>query len=875
MWFRRRRDPRVRDEIRFHRDRMIEDYMSAGMDRGEAERRAFLEFGSVPQIEEACRDVRGRWLDDLARDLRYTLRTLRRNPWFSAIAVLSFALGIGANAAIFTVINAVMLRTLPVPAPDRLVQITRLLTSGPEQGRPGFVSYPLFERFRDNVTSISGAFAQGTFDQAIAIDGEDEFVTADLVSGAYSSVLGIEPAAGRLLGPDDDGPSAASAAAVISDRYWQRRFGRSPAAIGKVFTIRDRLFTIVGVLPPSFAGARSGRMPDLLLPLVMMMSDEQRREVGFNSLNLLARLKPGATVEQASAEVEVLFRAFAQSQAAGAAEQERPSILRQRAAALPAPDGFNPIRDNLAQPLLILMGIVGLILMLACVSVSGLLLARAAARQREISIRLAIGAGRGRLVRQFLTESLVLASFGGAVGFVLAGWLSARLFALFITGRDVALSVTPDWRVLAFTSVLSLLACCAAGLAPALQAVRVNVNPALKEVHAHGHGRIGKVLVVAQLAISMVLLVGATLFVGTLVKLYAVDRGFESDGVLVVSVRTSRPYPGPRAKAVQGALLARLKTIPGVRSASAAQALPVGGGLWDRTVRVDGYRFRPDEPEQVGFNVIAPDYFATLGTPLVSGREFSERDTDTAPKVAIVNDSFARHFFGEGSALGRRVTSVNVTYEIVGVVRDAKYQNLRDAIIKTMYIPWMQRDGDQPSRYSYLARVTGDPLRIVPGLDRAIREADPALRIRTARTYAAIVDQSITTERIMATLGGFFGLLALLVAALGLFGVLAFQVARRTNELGVRMALGASRRAMLCLVLREVTVMIVAGVSIGAGLALMVTDLAGKILFGLTPTDPGVFAVAASVLAVTAALAGWLPAVRASRVDPLVALRHE
>jgi predicted permease len=521
------------------------------------------------------------------------------------------------------------------------------------------------------------------------------------------------------------------------------------------------------------------------------------------------------------------------------------------------------------------MGIVGLILMLACVSVSGLLLARAAARQREISIRLAIGAGRGRLVRQFLTESLVLASFGGAVGFVLAGWLSARLFALFITGRDVALSVTPDWRVLAFTSVLSLLACCAAGLAPALQAVRVNVNPALKEVHAHGHGRIGKVLVVAQLAISMVLLVGATLFVGTLVKLYAVDRGFESDGVLVVSVRTSRPYPGPRAKAVQGALLARLKTIPGVRSASAAQALPVGGGLWDRTVRVDGYRFRPDEPEQVGFNVIAPDYFATLGTPLVSGREFSERDTETAPKVAIVNDSFARHFFEEGSALGRRVTSVNVTYEIVGVVRDAKYQNLRDAIIKTMYIPWMQRDGDQPSRYSYLARVTGDPLRIVPGLDRAIREADPALRIRTARTYAAIVDQSITTERIMATLGGFFGLLALLVAALGLFGVLAFQVARRTNELGVRMALGASRRAMLCLVLREVTVMIVAGVSIGAGLALMVTDLAGKILFGLTPTDPGVFAVAASVLAVTAALAGWLPAVRASRVDPLVALRHE
>jgi predicted permease len=871
MWWSKRRDPRLGDEIRFHRDRLIEDHMAAGMDRTEAERRAFLEFGNVAQIEEACRDVRGRWREDLANDLCYAYRTLRRSPGFSAVAVLSFALGIGANAAIFTVINAVMLRTLPVKQPDRLVQITRLL-----DGRPGLVSYPLFEHFRDNVKSISSAFAQGTSDQAIVIDGEDELVTADLVSGGYYIVLGIEPAAGRLLGPGDDVLSPSSPAAVISDRYWQRRFGRSPSAIGKSFTVRDRTFTIVGVTPPSYQGARPGRAPDLMLPLLMMMSDLQRREMGFNSLNLLARLKPGQTVEQTNAEVQVLYTSLLQSQAARAPEKERSEILRQRAVALSASDGFNPIRDSIAQPLLILMGIVGLILILACVNLSGLLLARAAARQREISIRLAIGAGRGRLVRQFLTESLVLAALGGGVGLAMAVWSSARLFTLFVGGRDVVLSVGPDWRVLAFTCAVSLLACCVAGLVPALQAVRANPNPALKEVRAHGHRRLGKALVVAQLAISMVLLVGATLFVGTLVKLHAVDRGFDSDGVLVVSVRTSRPYPAPRAKAVQRALLERLLTVPGVRSASAAAILPVGGSLWNRTVQVEGYAFRPDESEQVGFNVIAPDYFATLGTPLLSGREFDERDTDTSPKVAIVNESFARYFFGEGSALGRRVTNVNVTYEIVGVVRDAKYQDLRTGIINTMYIPWTQREGEQPSRYSYLARVVaGDPMRLVPGLDRVIREADPALRVRTARTYATIVDQSIVTERTMATLGGFFGVLALLVAALGMFGVLAFQVALRTNELGVRMALGASRRTMMGLVLREVVVMVVAGVSIGAGGALVLTGLARKMLFGLTPTDPSVFAVAASVLAVAAVLAGWLPARRASRVDPLVALRHE
>jgi predicted permease len=872
MWFNRRRDPRVRDEIGFHRDRLIEDYLAAGMDRAEAERRAFLEFGNPAQIEESVRDVRGRWLEDLGRDLRYALRALGRNRGFAAVAVLSLALGIGANAAIFSLINAVMLRALPVKEPDRLVQITRL---SPE-GRFSPLSYRLFEYFRDNMTSISGALAQSGGDQAIVIDGEEEFVTAELVSGAYYSVLGIEPAAGRLLGPSDDVLSPSSLAVVISDGYWRRRFDRSQSAIGKVVTIRDRLFTIVGVTPPSFQSVRAGHRPDIALPLVPMMSEEVRTEITNNWLSVLGRLKPGATVEQANAEVQVLWRSFLQSQVAQAREKDRAGILQQRATAFSSSDGINPFRYDYAQSLLILMGIVGLVLMLACVNLSGLLFARAAARQREVSIRLAIGAGRGRLVRQLLTESLVLAAIGGTLGLVLAGWISERLVALFVNGRSVTVSAAPDWRVFAFTALIALLACIAAGLAPALHAVRFNVNPALKQVRVRGNRWLGKSLVIAQLAISMILVVGATLFLRTLVNLYSVERGFDSNGVIVLNVRSSRPYEAARGFAVQRAILERLKTVPGIRSASAANVLPIGGGLWTRGVQIEGYTFRADESDSVGFNVIAPEYFATLGTPLVLGREFDDRDTWTSPKVAIVNESFAHYFFGNAPALGRRVTSVDVTYEIVGVVRDAKYQNLRQPVMKTMYISWLQRNGDQPTRYSYLARVDmDDPMRLTPSLERLVREVDPSLHVRTTLPYATLVDRSIVTERIMAILGGFFGVLALIVAAIGLFGLMAFQVSRRTNELGVRMALGATRRAMIGLVLRDVAGMVVAGVLIGTAAALTLSGLARSMLFGLTPTDPAAFVVAASVLGLTTLLAGWLPARRASRVDPLIALRQE
>lgn len=874
MPWNRRQDPRVRDELRYHRDRLIDDYLARGVDRAEAERRAFLEFGNVANLEEQVRDVRGRWWADFLQDLRYACRTLRRSPGFGLAAILSLALGIGANAGIFSVINAVMLRSLPVREPDRLVLISRLN----EDGRPLWLPFPLFERLREDLRSVSGLAALATSRETVIIDGDDDLVQSDQVSGTYFDLLGVRPAAGRLLAPSDDVIAPEAPAVVISDHYWARRFVRDPAAVGKVIRVRNRLFTIVGVTPASFQSIRPDRTPDVTLPLLAMLREDQRQAIDMNNYIVIGRLAPGATVAQTNAEVQAVYGGFLQFQASQQREKDRPAILRQHAAAAAAPDGFNAFRYEYGRSLVVLMGGVGLVLLLACVNLSGLLLARAAARQREIAIRLAIGAGRGRLVRQFLTESLVLAVIGAGVGLLIAGWLSAGLFGLFLNGREVAISVAPDWRVIAFTSAVAAVACLLSGLTPALHAVRAGVHPALKEMRARGSGRLGKSLVVAQLAISMILLVGATLFIGTFVKLHAVDRGFDSGGVLIASVRAAEPYPTARIAAVKQALVDRLGVLPGVRSATAAQVVPVGGGLWDRTVQVEGYRFGGDESDAAGFNAVAPGFFATIGTPLRAGREFDAHDTGTAPRVAIVNDSFARYFFRDaGGALGRHVTAANVTYEIVGVVGDAKYRTLRDPVIRTMYIPWMQRDGDpQPSSFAYIVRVaSGDPRRLIPELGQAVKEADPALRVTVARSYDELIGQSIGAERTMATLGGMFAVLALMVAGMGLFGLMAFQVARRTNEIGLRMALGANRVMMVALVLRDAAAMVAIGVAIGSGGAIAATGGARKLLFGLSPTDPAVFTVAAVTLASAAMVAAWLPARRAARIDPLVALRHE
>jgi putative ABC transport system permease protein len=868
---RSRRDPRIGDELRYHRDRLIQDYVASGMDRAAAERRAFLEFGNVSALEEEVRGVRGRWSDDLKQDLRYALRTLRRSPGFALTAIVSLALGIGANAAVFGLINGVMLQALPVSDPDRLVVIARM-----RDDIPGSVSYPLFDVFRRDVTSLSGSFVRGMSESTILFRGDDDVVKIDTVSGGFFGVLGIRPTAGRLFGPSDDSPAAAPVA-VISDGYWARRFSRSPSALGTTFLLGDRTFTIVGITPRGFRGIRPDRAVDVFLPLELMIGPQQRSSSDFNALTMIGRLKPGATVSQANAEVQTVYAAFVQEQAARAPEKGRAAILRQRAAAIAGEDGVNAFRYEYSRSLFILMGIVVLVLLLACVNLSGLLLARVASREREVAIRLAIGAGRGRLVRQFLTETLVLVVLGAAVGLTGAGWLSTALFRLFIGGREVPmLPVGVDWHVLAYTGAAGALASVILGIAPARSVAGTAIHPAMKHGPAGLSRRFGWSLVVLQYAISMTLVVGATLFIGTLMRLNSVDRGFDSEHVSVVSVRSVTTYDGPRTRAVEAAIIDRLTAIPGVRSASAVQLIPLTGGMWDRTVQIDGYRFGPNESETVGFNVVAPAYFATLHTPLLAGRDFSRLDTATSGKVAIVNESFARQFFGEPTvALGRRVTSVGVAYDIVGVVGDARYKTLRDAVLRTMYTAWTQRDGDQPPAYAYLIRTEGGSTDLPPVLERALRDADPALRLRRVRGYDSLIADSINTERILAALGGVFAALALVVAALGVFGVLAFQVTQRTNEIGVRMALGATSARVMAAVLRDVAVRAFAGIVLGTFASIMAAGVVRGLLFGVTPTEPGVFIVAAAALACVALLAGWLPARRASRVDPLIALRHD
>jgi predicted permease len=715
-----------------------------------------------------------------------------------------------------------------------------------------------------------------TLQTSAAISGVDEFVRADLVSGQYFSVLGLVPAAGRLLTSADDAQTALSPGAVISDRYWQRRFGRSPSAIGTTVAVRDRVFTIVGVMPPTFQSAMLGSTPDIVFPLSPMLSENERSEPTSNFLKMIGRLKPGATVQQADAEARQLFRGWIEPIAAAVPAARRNGLLGQQAGAVPAPDGSNPFRADLAVPLMIVMGIVGFILLLACVNVSGLLLARAAARAREVSIRLAIGAGRGRLVRQFLTESLVLVCLGGGLGVVLAGTLSTALVAMFTSGRDVELSVAPDWRVAIFTAAVAAAATLLAGLLPAIHAIRRGLAPALKQVRAQGHTRTGNALVVAQFAIAMVLTVGATLFVGTLISLYRVDRGFESAGLTVAYARSTRTYTEQEAVHVSDAVLESLRRMPRADAVAAASVLPIDGNLWVPAIEIQGDSLHPGEAD-AAFNVVSPGYFSTLRTPLLSGREFDAHDRIGTPRVAVVNAAFVRYFFGDGAAIGRRVTYRNQIYDIVGVVGDVKYEDLRAASPRTMYVTTGQREFDnQPSDYKYIVRTAGsDPRQLDAAIADALRTADPALHLRTTMSYADVIGRTLPAERILATLGGVLGVVAVLVAGIGLFGVLAFQVARRTNELGVRLVLGASPRSMMGLVVRDMAWLLVPGLVVGAGGAALLTGIARGLLFGLTPTDPRAFAASAGVLTMAAVGAAWLPARRAARIDPLVALRQE
>jgi predicted permease len=816
------------------------------------------------------------------RDIRYAARSLLRQRGFTAIAVVTLALGIGANTAIFSLIDAVLLKMLPVEQPEQLYFIQNV---GPQRPNGGAPPYPCFERFRDQNQTFDGLAAFTTRDLRVRIDGEREQVSAQLVSGNYFSLLGVGSSLGRTLNPTDDsvpgkgGPEGY--AAVISYNYWTRRFGRNPAVVGKVVQIGKDAVTIVGVTQPEFYGLVPGTEIDISLP-IMFQGAGALAENSSWWFKAVGRLKPDVSVAQAQADLNAIFQPFI-SETDVSPEMRRDYFARIELA--PASKGLDTLRRQFSKPLQALMFIVALVLMIACANVANLILARGSERRKEFAIRLALGASRSRLIRELLTESLLLVSLGGLLGVSFALWSEQFLTSFFVNGdKRLAVNLSLDYRVLCFTACVSLLTGLIFGLAPAFQATRIDPTPALKDSAVSGaasRSRLGKSLVAAQVALSMLLLVGAGLFLRTLHNLKNVDAGFRRAGVLTMRVNPALASADqlPQLAHTWNEILTRVESLPGVQSASLSTLTPLDGN--DRAVRVDvpGFRSAGEQDRDIRLNQVSPAYFRTFGIPQLQGRNFADSDNETALKVAILNETAAHFYFGGRSPIGGllnfdRGPNPRVQYQVVGVVKDSRYLNLREPETRLVYLPRLQAL-DQLGQLQLAVHSEGRPDDLVNGIRNELRATGADILVTNIITLDEQINQSLSQERLVSTLSIFFGLLALLLACVGLYGVMAYNVARRTREIGIRMALGARRGIVLSMVLKETLLTIVTGVIVGLAAAIATTRFISSLLFGLTPHDPATFAWAALLLIGVAALAGYIPARRATKVDPMVALRYE
>jgi predicted permease len=909
------------DEVRLHVAMEADELERQGWDRRGARREAQRRLGGVEPTKEGCRQTRPlRWMDDLIHDTLYGLRQLRRRPGFTVAVVLSLALGIGANTAIFSLLDAVMWRMLPVDRPEELWTVGEQFT------------HQAFRVLTEDDAVLAGAAAYARARLNVSIDGSVEpTAEGQLVSGGYFALLGVAPIAGRAIGPEDDRVPNAHPVAMLSDGYWARRFGRAPSTIGRVISISGTPFTVVGVAPPEFFGVEVGTAPDLYVPI--MMQPTAMRSTSFdlvsNSLlatispwlRVLARVQPGVSPEQATAALAPSIRASFLSQFGGRLPATRPnapetaklagvtaSILEDlRPELTSAASGFSDLRQEFSRPLFILMTVVGVLLLIACANTANLLLARATARRRELATRLALGAGRWRLMRQLLVESVLLAALGGGAGLLLAGWASEFLVVFMSLGRTpIVMDLRPDVRVLTFAVSVSMLTGVVFGIIPAVRASGINVTPTLKGMAGvtglaggrQGHGP-DRLLAVCQIALSLVLLIGAGLFVRSLAALNDRDAGFGRESVLIVRVepqgsdRGSTIENSERLDQVYQNLVSRVEALPGVRSASLAQFTPTNPeGRFQRVTTPAGAEIMLHYP------MVYPGYFATMGVPFLAGRDFDARDlARNATGVAVVNETFARQVWPGESAVGKPcqlqmadmviVTAIGTSgstqtpsryCEIVGVVQDSPYADFTGEIVATRYQPFLQTEtgGRQMALH---ARVAGDPTSMIPGIRSEVARVDPTVPMFDVRTLADEVDAVLIQQRLVATLTSVFGTLALLLACVGLYGLLAFAVVRRTSEIGVRMALGAGRRALVWMVMREALLLVLAGGAMGLAVGLGVARVAGSqisgLLFGIETIDPRTFVGAALVLAASALLAAYLPARRASRVNPVVALRAD
>ena len=842
----------------------------------------------------------------LLRDLNFALRTLRRTPGFTLVAVLTLALGIGANAAIFTLLNQVLLRLLPVKDPHSLVMLTMRGKHYGSNWGSNAISYPMYKDFQAHNEVFSGMMARFPTYASVTIGNASERVKAELVSGTYFDVLGVTTAIGRPFTPDDDKTRDGHPLVILSYNYWRDKFGAKPDVIGSTILVNNNKMTVTGVAQAGFDGVELGDPPSIFVPMMMqlelmpgnkdMLTNRRNRWV-----NAFGRLKPGVSAEKAKAslqpymhsmlEMEVKEEAFR-----NASPYDREQFLKCWMDVIPGSQGRQNVQRGLSTPLWVLMATTGMVLLIACANIANLLLARATRRQKEMAIRLAIGASRGRIISQLLIEMLVLAMAGGVLGLLLAFWADKALMSIYLPADSARLNITtsPDLRVLLFTFGVSALTALAFGLVPALQTTKPNVGTVLKDeasaVVGSGNKGLRKSLVVVQVALSLLLLIGAGLFLRSLENLSQLGPGFNASRLIGFEIDPSLSgYTPERGKLAYRELTASLKSLPGVEGVGLASMRILENDEWDSSMTVEGYNpDKPDDRAEPYMNSISPNYFAALGVPIVAGRDFTdadsrqvkhgEKDDDYVPATVMINETFARKFFPGRDPIGRHLgfgsdPGTKTDMEIIGVVKDIKYTSLRDEIPPQAYIPYLADRG--VGGMTVYVRTTANPKSMMNLIRDKVRDLDPNMPIFDMRTTDEQIQNSLSAERMIASLSTVFGLLATILAAVGLYGLMAYNVVQRTREIGIRMALGAAQGDVVWMVMRDVLILVGVGIAVGVPAALALTSVVRSQLYGLTGHDPMTLILATLGLAVVAFAAGYIPAIRASRLDPMRALRYE